>query len=342
MLSSLSPAPLPRPAGVAVPTWSLLGLVDPRAALVGAFLAGRNARTMAAYGRDLADFRAFLAGAGRPTADLDDAARVLLAAGQGGANALALAYRASLLDRRLAPATVNRRLAALRSLVTLARTLGVVPWALDVAGVTAERYRDTRGPGRAGVAQLVAQLAARPDAKGRRDLAAVRLLYDLALRRAEVLALDVADVDLAAGTVAVVGKGRTERARLTLPAPTRAALAAWLAVRGAAPGPLFLTLDPARKGRAEQGRAPGSADAGRLTGRSLHRIVRAVGDAVGIVARPHGLRHAAITDALERTNGNVADVAQFSRHRDVRTVLVYNDRRADVGGALAALVAGGV
>ena len=95
--------------------------------LVAAFLEGRNPRTLDAYRRDLEDFRAFL---NVPTSN--DAARVLLASGQGAANETALRYRADLLARKLAPATVNRRLAAVRSLVKLARLLGVVPWTLDV------------------------------------------------------------------------------------------------------------------------------------------------------------------------------------------------------------------
>ena len=45
--------------------------------------------------------------------------------------ALVLDYRTALVARELAPATVNVRLAALRSLVKLARTLGLVPWTLE-------------------------------------------------------------------------------------------------------------------------------------------------------------------------------------------------------------------
>ena len=47
-------------------------------------------------------------------ADLDAAAERLLGNGPGAANGLALSYRANLIDRQLAAATVNRRLAALR------------------------------------------------------------------------------------------------------------------------------------------------------------------------------------------------------------------------------------
>jgi integrase/recombinase XerC len=223
---------------------------------------------------------------------------------------LALAWRTSLQERRLQAATINRRLAALRSLVQLTRTLGIVPWTLEVQNVRAESCRDTRGPGRRGV----------------------RLLYDLGLRRSEVVALDVNDLDLDAGTLAVLGKGRTQKFKLTLPEPTRAALQGWLEARGTEPGPLFTNFDRARKGC-------------RLTGRSLYRIVRRLGERVGLKVRPHGLRHTAITEACKVAQANgmgLKEVLDVSRHSDVKVLMVYRDRERDVQGQLATLVAAGV
>jgi len=293
-------------------------------ALLSAFFAGRGPLTLHAYRRDLEDFRRF---AGVPTAA--HAAALLLAHGHGAANGLALGYLAHLTDRGLAAATINRRLAALRSLVKIARTLGFVAWALEVSNVKSQGYRDTRGPGDKGYRALLAVLDRRHGPAGRRDRAAIRLLFDLALRRAEVVSLDVAHVDLPKSVVWVRGKGQTERVPLTLPAPTHAALAAWLAVRGTAPGPLFTNFDRARKGLGR-----------RLTGRSLHRIVGALGDEAGLKdVRPHGLRHAAITAALDRTGGDIRAVQRFSRHRDVRVLAVYDDNREDLGGRVARLVA---
>src|SRR5262249_53788886 len=156
--------------------------------LLAAFLAGRSPQTVRAYRQDLADFAACV---GAATAAA--AAHRLVAHGPGPANELALRYQAELRRRGLAAATVNRRLAALRSLVKLARTLGVTGWSLDVEGLKAEPYRDTRGPGTAGVRRLLEQLSVRTDAKGVRDRALLRLLFDLGLRRAEVVRLDRED-----------------------------------------------------------------------------------------------------------------------------------------------------
>ena len=79
----------------------------------------------------------------------------------------------------------------------------------------------------------------------------------------------------------------------------------------------------------------------RLTGRSIARITGAAGEAAGVgVVRPHGLRHAAITHALDVAAGDTRRVAKFSRHRNLNTLLIYDDARQDDGGAVASLVAG--
>lgn len=296
--------------------------------VLAAFLAGRNPRTLLAYDRDLRDFARFVGA--------DDAragVAMLVNLPHGTANAMALGYRASLVDRGLKSATIARRLAALRSVVKMARTIGVIAWALDVASPKLEPYRDTKGPGVDGWRAMLscANLAAecgRP--KPVRDLAIIRLLHDLGLRRGELVALDLADVDLAGGTIAVIGKGRTEPIRLTLPDPTADALAGWTATRGLEPGPLFIRLD----------RAAVWED--RLTDTAVFLIVRDLGRQAGLSrpTRPHGLRHEAITRALDATNGDVRTVQRFSRHADTRTVLLYDDRRKDVAGDVAKLVAG--
>ena len=302
---------------------------DRIATLLAGFLAGKSERTIRAYWGDLEDFRAFV---NLPT--LDAAANRLLSCELGEANALAAAYKVDLLARGLSASTTNRRLAALRSLVKLARTFGVVSWSLDVENVKTEPYRDTRSPGRKGVKSLLAALEKRRDKKAVRDAAIVHLLHDLALRRGEVVSLDIDDVDLAAGTVAVTGKGRRQKVILTLPASTKAALARWIALRGGAKGPLFTNLDRAKKGEAR-----------RLSGTSLYRIVRALGEAAGVRVTPQGLRHTAITEACRAAQAagvDLEEVLDFSRHTDVKVLMIYRDRERDVQGLLAELVSGDV
>jgi integrase len=53
--------------------------------------------------------------------------------------------------------------------------------------------------------------------------------------------------------------------------------------------------------------------------------------------RPHGLRHAAVTAVLD-AGASTRDAQRFSRHKDPRTLLRYDDNRnrADLRGRLAA------
>jgi integrase/recombinase XerC len=289
---------------------------DKTAALIESFLSGRNPLTIRAYKQDLADFAAFLS-----TDNVGGAARRLLSLAPGDANALALAYRTKLVERGLQGATINRRLSALRAMVRLARVFGLVPWALEVSNLKTESYRDLRGPGIGALRRVLAILTQREDPKAKRDLALLRVLHDLGLRRAEVVSFDLEHLDLSVGTLSVLGKGRAQRVFLTLPQQTRAALSDWLSVRGMALGPLFRNFDRARKG-------------GRLTGNGLYRLVRGYG-----LGRVHGLRHLSLTTALDVTGGDLRRVQRFSRHKDVRVLGLYDDARTDLGGEVAKLVA---
>lgn len=288
------------------------------AELVRLFLAGRSPRTLRAYGKDL---EAFAAWSG--VESVADATSNLIRRPLGEANALAIAYRSDMIDSGLAPATINRRLASLRSLVKLARTLGLVGWTLEVESVPSMKYRDTRGCGVEGYRKA---LGAIPDTdKGKRNRAMLRLMFDMGLRRGELVGIDLADYDAGAGRLWITGKGRREREALTVPAPTADAIAAWIVARGDADGPLFTNLDRRTKG-------------GRLSGASVYRIVAEIGKRAGIVLRPHGLRHAGITAAMD-DGADMREAAKFSRHRDIRTLQAYDDNRSDIAGRVASRVA---
>lgn len=287
-----------------------------------AVLSGRNAQTVRAYASDYDDFARFME-LGSGAAALD--ALVGLSKRLGVSSVIA--YRAHMVDRKLAATTVNRRLSALRAAVKLARQLGRVDWDLEVEGLKAEAYRDTRGPGSDGWGKLLAK--AREQAtmpKGRRDLAILCLLHDTALRRNEVVSIDVQDVDLAGSVVMVKGKGKSAKSPITIPSRTRGSLADWLAVRGLEPGPLFRSLH--------------NQSGERLSSTGLYKLIRKLGKDAGLSRplRPHGLRHQGITTALDRTKGNIRAVQQYSRHANPKTVMIYDDKREDLAGKVAELV----
>lgn len=287
----------------------------------------RSPNTQRAYQADLADFFAWR---GQPASG-PEAVRALCTLDQGGL-ALALnAYKAHLRERRLAEATVNRRLAAIRSLLRMARRLGApVP---DVAGlVTGEKitpYRDTRGPGLPAAAALLAAVD-RNSRKGKRDYALLVLLCENALRRGEIVACNVGDFEPAQKRLCILGKGRgSQREPVTLSETGVAALEAHLATRGgplSPESPLFVNVS----------RAHGDT---RLTGQGLRHLVDGWGKAVlGCPLHPHALRHTAITAALDATGGDVRTVQRLSRHARLETLLRYDDNRSDLQGAVTTLL----
>jgi integrase/recombinase XerC len=282
---------------------------------------GRSQHTVRAYGRDLAHF----AGWSEAPAPGEAITR-LLTGSMGEANECLHAYRGAMLDAGLAPATVNRRLSALRAIVQLGRTFGWVAWSLEIDGVKTKAYRDTAGPGLEGVTAVKRQAAKhRSPAKAARDVAIVRVLFDLALRRGEVAALDLKDLDVRASRLWITGKGRREREAITLPPRTVAALKAWIKHRGREPGPLFINFHHANKGL------------GRLHANGIYWVLRSLGAEVEVTARPHGFRHSSITTGLDRVK-DPPKVQKHGRHASMDTTMMYDDALSDFAGEVAKVV----
>lgn len=289
--------------------------------LVERFLSQKRSRnTRRAYRKDLAAFFG-----GEPSGD-DLAAFFILPYSQ--AVALVLDYKAQMIER-LAPATVNRRLAALRALVDLAHTLGICAWRLEgkaLAGEKVESYRDTSGLS-VGQVKALLDVPDRSTRKGKRDYAILLLMWENALRRAEVVSLDVADFEPGEARVWIKGKGQAQKSAVDLSPRAVEALNDYLSVRPAAP-PMFINEDRARKGD------------GRLTVDGLYALIRHLAKEAGIAKAmsPHRMRHTAITAALDATAGNVRAVQKLSRHAKIDTLLVYDDARQKQQKAVSELL----
>jgi integrase/recombinase XerC len=275
----------------------------------------RSAATRTAYKKDLADFFRFATNA-EPTGALVEE---FLALPQAQALQIGMSYKESLRRRNLKEATVNRRLAALKSLVSFARKLGKTALSLqDLKGDKVVAYRDTTGVSPADYRKILDE--PNPTTlKGKRDRAILRLLWDNALRRGEIARLDVGDFDRAGQRLRIFGKGRGSQAEwIDLAAPTAEAIERWLESRGYPPenSPLFTNLDRANGGT-------------RLSASSIYSVVERASIDAGIPKHmsPHRVRHSAITAALDATDGNVREVQRLSRHKNLETLTRYDDNR---------------
>ncbi len=164
-----------------------------------------------------------------------------------------------------------------------------------------------------------------PSPKRERDTALLHLALSLALRRAEMTSLDLGDVDLEKGLLRVQRKGKRQKVELQIPSETLVALKEWVSVRGQVDGPFFSNLD--HRGR------------GRLTGQGLYYLLKQLGGQCGVVVRPHGLRHTAITTARQVT-GDLYATQVFAGHADPRTTQTYfDDDKKEVAAKVSQAVA---
>ena len=141
-----------------------------------------------------------------------------------------------------------------------------------------------------------------------RDRAMVEILYGCGVRLAELVGIDLKDVDLANGFATVTGKGNKTRI-VPLGEPAVEAIGAWLATRpGASPSaPLFT-------GRGE----------GRISPRTVQlRLKKLSATELGTDAlHPHMLRHSFASHLLE-SSGDLRAVQELLGHADIATTQIY-------------------
>ncbi|OIP70414.1 MAG: integrase [Oscillatoriales cyanobacterium CG2_30_44_21] len=244
--------------------------------------------------------------------------------------AIVLRYKSELIARNLKEATINRRLSALKSLVNFAAKLGKCDWNLDdIQSETVQSYRDTTGIKPEGIRTMLLSLN-RDTPKGKRDFAILRLLWDNALRRNEVVSTNIGDFDYEGRSLQILGKGRgAQKSLISLSTGTANAIQDWLSCFETKNKnqPLFHALDPANRGH-------------RLTGTAIYQIVDQIARASEIPKQmsPHRIRHSAITAALDATNGNVRKVQKLSRHKKLDTLMLYDDNRTNMQGEVSSLL----
>ena len=228
--------------------------------------------------------------------------------------AVVRSFLAHLHELHLAKVSSQRALAALRTYFRFLGREGVV--AANPAKVVPTPRAPKKLPEVATAPELADLLSALPDtAVGRRDRAALELLYGAGLRVAELVGLGLDDVDLGRRLVRVLGKGGKERV-VPFGREAERALRAYLPDRGAwrtkaavadEDEPLFVN---------QRG--------GRLSDRSLRRIldVAVLRIALAHHLHPHTLRHAFATHLLE-AGMDLRSIQELLGHASLSTTQRY-------------------
>ncbi|MFN9655813.1 MAG: tyrosine-type recombinase/integrase [Dolichospermum sp.] len=269
----------------------------------------RSNHTRRVYQKDIDNF----------LADINLELGKFLSLDRHGAYALVSRYKGELIQKGLKSATINRRLASIKSLVAFSYNCGHCEFMLEaVKGEKLSAYRDTSGVDSETFKRVLGGID-RTSLKGIRDYALLMLLWSNALRRSEVSKANIADFDPVAKSLRIFGKGRgTQSEIVSHGSGTVTAIESWQSARLAhqPEKSLFCSVNP------------GYRD-GRLCPQSIYDIVSDRCQAAGIskVMSPHRVRHSSITAALEATGGDVRRVQKLSRHSSLNTLLIYDDNR---------------
>jgi site-specific recombinase XerD len=218
--------------------------------------------------------------------------------------------------------TCNKYLSALRGTLKAAWRLGLMTAdeymaAADVANVKGSKPDQSAGKA-VGSGDVFALVDACNDGTlaGVRDTAMLGVAVAGGLRRAEIVALDVANVNQAGGVLTVKGK-RNKTRTVPLPDGALAAVRDWLDVRGASAGPLFVRIGKGDKVSDE-----------RLSTQAVYSIFknRAEQARVGTFS-PHDLRRTFAGDMLD-AGVDISTVQKMMGHANVSTTAGY-DRRGE-------------
>jgi len=282
----------------------------------------RSPHTRRVYRRDIENF----------LADLGTELGKFLSLDRHGAYALVSRYKGELVTKGLKSATINRRLAAIKSLVSFSYNCGHCDFMLEsVKGEKLSSYRDTTGVDCETFKRVLSAID-RTSLKGIRDYALLILLWSNALRRSEVSKANISDFDPITKTLSIFGKGRGNNSEIvSLGTGTVTAIMAWLEARGERDPDkaLFVSVNA------------GYRD-GRLCTQAIYNIVsdRCQDAGISKVMSPHRVRHSSITAALEATGGDVRRVQKLSRHSSLNTLLIYDDNRKNHQGEVTDLLDG--
>jgi len=261
-------------------------------------LANASPHTLKNYASDLEQFREYFARASEPQVSEFDALAIR-------------EWLGDLYAQRLAPTSMRRKMASVRSLFKFLHRQGQVklnPAKLirtpkapkTLPNVPTEEQTNTL------INQVAGDALERPQAA--RDLAIFEMLYGCGLRVSELVGLNLTDIDSTERWLRVLGKGRKER-EVPFGTKAAAALQKYLEERKPAAGETAVFLNARGK---------------RLGDRSVRHIIKLYSIALAgdDSLHPHSLRHAFATHLL-RAGADLRAIQELLGHSQLSTTQKY-------------------
>ncbi len=138
------------------------------------------------------------------------------------------------------------------------------------------------------------------------------LLILQGLRQIEIVRLNVTVIDIVSQTAFIQGKGKDDKELIDLHPVTVSALKEYIKKWKIADGALFTSTSNNSKHH-------------RLTTRSIRNILNPILRSLEIDKTVHGFRHYFTTKLIQSYKGDLLTVAQYTRHKTLEMLQVYND-----------------
>ena len=216
---------------------------------------------------------------------------------------------ASLAARDLAKSTIARKAASIRAYFSWLHERGLITEdpAARLSAPTASSHLPTL-VGQAELTDLLDRPVDRADGVEVRDQVVLELLYGSGLRVSELCGIDLDDVDLATGTLTVLGKGAKERR-----VPIHERCAQWIEVYLDSSRPAFMSEHSPAAALLLNRRG------GRLGPRDVRRILDRRSTQP---THPHALRHTFATHLLDG-GADLRVVQELLGHASLGTTQIY-------------------
>ena len=227
-----------------------------------------------------------------------------------------LAFKRELAERTdLAISTKNKYLTTARVFLKELNRQGAIPADITQNIKTFNQSKKHKKDGLTDkeIKTLMEKIRPLPNTPRTTRLKAMLVLLTLqGLRQIEIIRLGVKDLDFVSKTALIQGKGQDDKELINLHPETCKTLQEYLRTNKIADGALFTSQSNNSRNR-------------RLTTRAIRGIVRATLAELGINKTTHGFRHYFTTKLIKTYKGDLLEVAQYTRHKSLEMLQVYND-----------------
>jgi len=211
--------------------------------------------------------------------------------------------------------TKNKYLATAKIFLKELNKQGILPVDItqNIKGFTQNKKHKRDGLNDEEINKLTEKLRELPETKKNTRLKAIISLLALqGLRQIEIVRLDVNDIDLVSKKAFIKGKGQDDKELITLHPETVKHLKEYLKINKIKDGTLFVSQSNNNRNK-------------RLTTRGLRKIIKNILNDLGIEKTTHGFRHYFTTTLIKAYKGDLLKVAEYTRHRSLEMLQVYND-----------------